>query len=89
MTEIAFSSSFKRAFTKRIEGHRPLEEKFWKRMEMFKEDPHDPRLRTHKLSDELQGYWSFSIEYDVRVIFQFVSNNRAVFQDIGSHDEVY
>ena len=89
MTEIAFSSSFKRAFRKRIEGRKPLEEKFWKRVEMFKEDPHDARLRTHKLSGELQGYWSFSVEYDVRVVFQFASNNRAVFQDIGSHDEVY
>lgn len=89
MTEIAFSTSFKRAFRKRIAGRKPLEKKFWKRMEMFKEDPYDPRLHTHKLSGDLQEYWSFSVEYDVRVVFQYASNNRTVFQDIGSHDEVY
>ena len=89
MTEIAFSSSFKRAFKKRIEGRKPLEEKFWKRLEMFKNDPHDAPLHTHKLSGDLQEYWSFSIEYDVRVVFQFTTQNRAVFTDIGSHDEVY
>ncbi len=89
MTEIAFSSSFKRAFKKRIEGRQPLEDKFWKRVEMFKNYPHDARLRTHKLSGDLQAFWSFSIEYDVRVVFQFTDKNRAVFTDIGSHDEVY
>ncbi len=89
MTEIAFSSSFKRAFKKRVEGRKPLEGKFWKRVEMFESDPHDARLRTHKLSGDLQEYWSFSIEYDVRVVFQFANGNRAVFTDIGSHDEVY
>jgi mRNA-degrading endonuclease YafQ of YafQ-DinJ toxin-antitoxin module len=46
-------------------------------------------LRTHKLSGDLQEYWSFSIEYDVRVVFQFATKNSAVFQDIGTHDEVY
>ena len=89
MTEIAFSSSFKRAFKKRIEGRKPREEKFWKRVEMFKNDPHDTRRRTHKLSGDLQEFWSFSIEYDVRVVFQFATQNRAVFTDIGTHDEVY
>lgn len=89
MTEIAFSSSFKRAFKRRIEGRKPLEDKFWKRVEMFKIDPHDARLRTHRLSGDLQEYWSFSIEYDIRVVFQFATQKRAVFTDIGSHDEVY
>jgi mRNA-degrading endonuclease YafQ of YafQ-DinJ toxin-antitoxin module len=89
MTEVAFSSSFKRAFKKRIAGRQPLEGKFWKRLEMFRENPLDARLRAHKLSGGLQEYWSFSIEYDVRVVFQFAAKNSAVFQDIGTHDEVY
>ncbi len=89
MTEIAFSSSFKRAFKNRIAGRKPQEEKFWKRVEMFRNNPHDARLHTHKLSGDLQEYWSFSVEYDVRVVFQFAAKNRAVFHDIGSHDEIY
>ena len=89
MTAVAFSSSFKRAFKKRIEGRKALEAKFWKRVAMFKENPHDARLRTHKLSGDLQEFWSFSVEYDARVVFQFVGSKRAVFEDIGSHDEVY
>ena len=89
MTEIVFSSAFKRALKKRVEGRKELEEKFWRRVEIFTGNPYDPRLRTHKLSGELKEYWSFTIEYDVRVIFQFVPKNRVIFEDIGTHDEVY
>lgn len=89
MTQVAFSTSFKRAFKKRIEGRKDVETKFWRRVEIFTSNPYDPRLRTHKLSGELRDLWSFTVEYDVRVIFSFQPNNRAVFEDIGSHDEVY
>lgn len=89
MIEISFSSSFKRGYKKRIKSEKGLEEKFWERIEMFIKDPFDRALRTHKLSGRLQGLWSFSIEYNLRVIFYFTANNRVVFVDIGKHDEVY
>lgn len=65
MTQVAFSSSFKRAFKKRIEGRKELEQKFWRRVEIFTANPYDPRLRTHKLSGELRQQWSFTVEYDI------------------------
>jgi mRNA-degrading endonuclease YafQ of YafQ-DinJ toxin-antitoxin module len=89
MTEITFSSSFRRAFKKWIGRQKDLEEKFWQRVEIFRNDPFDLRLRTHKLFGDLREYWSFTVEYDIRVVFQFAAKNRAVFQDIGTHDEVY
>jgi mRNA-degrading endonuclease YafQ of YafQ-DinJ toxin-antitoxin module len=89
MIEIAFSSSFKRAFKKRVQGHPASETRFWERVAIFKNDPFDPRLRTHKLSGQLKELWSFTVEYDLRVIFAFVGDQRALFVDIGAHDEVY
>ncbi len=89
MMEIAFSSSFRRAFRKRIKGQRRLERRFWRTTEIFTQNPFDERLKTHKLSGKLKELWSFSIEYDVRVIFYFVEEKKAVFLDIGRHDEVY
>lgn len=58
-------------------------------MEVFQEDPFDAHLRTHKLSGDLAEFWSFSVEYNVRVVFLFATKNRVVFTDIGTHDEVY
>jgi mRNA-degrading endonuclease YafQ of YafQ-DinJ toxin-antitoxin module len=89
MIEVAFSSSFRRAFKHRVQGDASLEVRFWQRVEIFQSNPFDARLRTHKLSGQLRDLWSFSVEYDTRVIFSFVSDLRVVFEDIGTHDEVY
>ena len=87
--EVAFSPSFKRAFKKIIRKNRSLEQKFWAKTETFIASPHHPALKAHKLSGELKNLWSFSVEYDCRVIFYFETPVKAVFIDIGSHDEVY
>jgi addiction module RelE/StbE family toxin len=89
MIEIAFSSSFKRAFKKRVAGNANAEARFWERVEAFKSNPFDPKLRTHRLSGKLKDLWGFSIEYDLRVVFYFADTQRAVFVDIGTHTEVY
>ncbi len=90
MTEIAFSSSFKRAFKKRIKGNARLEEVFWLRVETFKVNPFAKKLHTHKLSGKMKELWSFRIDYDTRIVFFFVEGfDKAVFIDIGGHEEVY
>ena len=89
MIEIGFSSSFKRTLKKRIKGQAHLENRFWQRVKMFQNDPFDNRLKTHQLSGKLKDLWSFSIDYNNRVIFLFVDKNKALFVDIGSHDVVY
>jgi len=56
---------------------------------MFAKDPFHSRLRTHKLSGSLEGLWAFSVSFDCRVIFKFLSKNEILLIDIGGHDEVY
>jgi len=58
---------------------------------LFLNDPFDSRLKTHKLSGKLKDLWSFSLEYDLRVVFFFTKDKpkKAVFVDIGTHNEVY
>lgn len=88
--ELALSSSFKRAFKKKVKGRKEIEDLFWAAVDLFIKNPYDPSLKTHKLSGKLKDLWSFSIEYDLRVAFYFVDNNsKAVFVAIGTHDEVY
>ena len=88
--EVAFSDSFKKAFRKRIKDT-ASEAVFWNKLTLFINDPFQAGLKTHKLSGNLKGLWSFSIEYDIRVVFYFTKDNpaKSVFTDIGSHDEVY
>ncbi|CDM96222.1 MAG: type II toxin-antitoxin system YafQ family toxin [Limnospira sp. PMC 1291.21] len=87
--EVSFSSAFKRAFKKKIKGNQDLETRFWQKLDLFILDPFDPTLKTHKLSGKLKDLWSFSVGYDERVLFYFTEDEKAVFVDMGSHDEVY
>ena len=87
--EIGFSSSFRKAFKKRIVTVHGLEPLFWKKLEVFCDNPYDFSLKTHKLSGDLEGLWSFSINYEIRVIFKFVNKNKVLLIDIGTHEEVY
>ncbi len=88
--EIAFSSSFKKKLKKKIKGDKALENKFWQYVKIFIKNPFNRKLRTHKLSGKLIGLWSFSIEFDLRIIFFFEENQtKAIFIDIGKHDQVY
>lgn len=89
MVEVAFSSSFQRAFKRKVAGLAEREARFWEKLEWFKTDPFDPRLKTPKRSGKLKDRWSFSLEYDLRVIFSFVDDQRVLLVDIGTHREVY
>ena len=88
--EISFSDSFKKVFKKRIKSTE-FEAEFWQRIDLFINDPFDIKLKTHKLSGKLKHLWSFSIGYDLRVIFYFTTDKpkKAVLIDIGTHDQVY
>jgi len=68
-----------------------IEKEFWDRLSVFIENPFESKLKTHKLSGKLEDLWSFSIEFDLRVVFYFTKDKpkKAVFIDIGAHEEVY
>ena len=89
MVKVAFSPSFKRAFKRRIAGNKEREESFRAKLESFKDDPFTPGLKTHKLSGKLKDYWSFSVEYDLRIVFYFADKVKIIFVDIGTHKDVY
>ena len=54
----------------------------------FAADPQDPLLRTHKLKGELDGYWAFIVDADLRVLFRW-DGDEAFLVNLGSHDQIY
>jgi mRNA-degrading endonuclease YafQ of YafQ-DinJ toxin-antitoxin module len=89
MIELVWGTSFRRAYKKAIKFNPELEKKFWTLITIFEKDPFHPKLKTHKLSGKLKGQWAFVVEYDCRVIFEFIGRHKAALIDIGTHDEVY
>ena len=54
---------------------------------IFRKNPFDPKLKTHKLKGKLSGFLSFSIGYRYRIIFEFSQDGKTVyFHLVGDHD---
>lgn len=89
MIKITWDQGLKRIYKKKVKNNDELKKKFWDAMDLFSKNLFNPRLRTHKLTGKLEGLWALSIDYDCRVIFQFIDKNEVLLIDIGGHDEVY
>lgn len=55
---------------------------------IFRKNLYDPRLKTHKLTGKLKGFWAFSINYQYRILFEFVTDTTIWFHSVGTH-EIY
>ena len=67
-------------------------------LHLLEENVFDTRLKTHKLKGDLNDFWACSINYNLRIIFQFV---QAIDKDsgktvesimlaaVGTHEDVY
>ena len=94
MKNLVFTSSFKRAFKAIIKRRPELKQKIENKLRLLANNPFEPSLRTHKLKGTLSNSWSCTVEYDCRIIFDFVNNDNLeeeeiLLIDIGTHDEVY
>lgn len=89
MITVAYSTAFSRAYKKFIKNQPGKQQLFQEKLNLFIEDPTNPKLRTHKLKGILKDFLAFSIDYDLRVIFYFISDTEVILEDIGTHDEVY
>jgi len=67
---------------------RALQVEAKEKIELFKQDPKHSFLKTHKLKGRLKGCYSFSVNYQYRVVFQYLSKSEVVLLCVGDH-EVY
>nr|WP_236104180.1 type II toxin-antitoxin system YafQ family toxin [Sphaerospermopsis sp. FACHB-1094] len=94
MMEVVWSSGFKRSFKKIIKKNPQLKNKIIDVLQLLADDPFTPSLKSHKLGGDLAGFWSCSVTYDCRIIFNLSEDEQLLEMvilliDIGSHDEVY
>ena len=80
--KIYYSSKFAREYKKLpIDVKKIAEEK----EKIFRKNPFNQRLKTHKLKGELKGFLSFSVNQKYRIIFEFVDANIIWFHSVGNH----
>lgn len=82
MLTLRYKPSFVRAFAKLPEA---LQSEALERLEQFKNPTHHQSLRVHKLKGKLKGFYSFSVTYSHRVVFQYESRDTVALLAIGDH----
>ena len=57
------------------------------RISLFRQQPFDPKLDTHRLHGKLASQWSFSVDSRYRILFEYLDKKKSelVFLDIGDH----
>ena len=63
-----------------------IKEKAKVKESIFRKNPFDKRLKTHKLSGKEKEAWAFWVDYSYRIKFIFLTKNEVLFLDIGTHD---
>lgn len=59
-----------------------------KKIEIFRQNYKHPSLKTHKLNGQLSGFFSFSVDVKMRIVFEYSKNQTVNFLKIGGH-EIY
>ncbi len=80
--KISYSSKFAREYRKLPLAIKRIAEK---KEKIFRKDPFDERLKTHKLKGVLKDFYSFSIDNKHRVIFEMINKQEIWFHSVGSH----
>jgi len=80
--KIFYSSKFAREYRKLPLRVKKIAEQ---KEQIFRKNPFDSKLKTHKLKGSLKGFFSFSINQKYRIIFEFANSNIIWFHSVGEH----
>lgn len=84
--DLVFSKTFVKAY-KKIDTKIQLA--FGKKLEIFKQDEFDVRLRNHSLQGKYKEVRSTTITGDFRAHYKTLDGNIKYFVAIGTHSELY
>lgn len=68
---LATETGFKKSFKKLIKKNPQLQDKILTVIALLGKDPFALSLKSHKLTGQLDGLWSCTVNYDCRIIFAF------------------
>jgi len=62
-----------------------LQEEVFEKIELFENKENHKTLKVHKLRGKIKGLYGFSVNYDTRIIFEYINNDTVLFLTIGNH----
>lgn len=83
---VLYHKKFEKSYLKLKAGEK---KKFKERQTLFMSEPFHPILNNHPLHGEYFGYRSIDITGDLRVHYEPIGNDVALFMIVGTHHELY
>jgi mRNA interferase YafQ len=83
MLKIIYAPSFVRQFKKLPDN---LKEEILEKIDIFKNISNHKTLKVHKLNGQYKNCYSFSVNYDYRIVFQYENKKEIALLVIGDHD---
>jgi len=94
LNRLVWGAGFKRSFKHSIRKRPDLKDKIEQALRRLADDAFHPALHTHKLKGDLAGSWACTVDFEYRIVFEFVRDPETddeiiLLESVGTHDEVY
>lgn len=83
MIQVSFKPSFIRQMNKL---EKDLIDEVLYKIDILKNSNDYTTLKIHKLHGRMKDKWSFSVNYKIRIVFEYESKKEIVLLAIGDHD---
>ena len=89
MIKIKRTGKFDQTLSKLIKQDPTLLDLVEERVLLFRKKPDDTRLKNHPLRRRLKGKWAFSINSDIRIVYEWQGKRTVRFLAVGGHEVAY
>lgn len=83
MIKVSYKPNFIRQF-KSLDAR--LKQEIYEKIDLLKDRENYKSLRVHKLHGQLKNFWSFSVNYKYRIVFEYISRHEIALLMVGDHD---
>ncbi len=78
--------SFKPSFIKQLHKlEKSLVDEVFEKIDILKSPSNNASLKIHKLHGQMKNCWSLSVNYKIRIVFQYESKEEIILLAIGDH----
>ena len=83
LMEVSYTRIFVKRLNKYEEGFRGV---IFEKIAEFRSSENHERLKVHKLHGKFSKFYSFSVDYKTRIVFEHVSKTEVALLSVGDHD---
>ncbi len=89
MVRITFTGKYQKNLDELITEFPSIKIEVNRRVKLFVSNVSDTRLDNHPLTKSMEGKFAFSIDEDIRIVYEWVGKSAVRFLAIGRHNKVY